>query len=78
MEETFQAEVTAGVKEGGCAEQIGRPSVRGGVMVGDKDEAGEKIQGPGHGEFGIFPGAHPGASDGFKLEAGCSCWSFRK
>lgn len=44
--------------------------MRGGVTVGDQDEAGEKIQGPGHGEFGIFPGAHPGAGDGFKLEAG--------
>ena len=40
MEETFQVEATAGVKEGRCAEQ----SVRGGVMMGDKDEAGEKFR----------------------------------
>ena len=43
MEETFQAEATAGVKEGRHAEQTGRPSVRGRVMMGDKDEAGEKF-----------------------------------
>lgn len=36
MEETFQAETTAGVKEGRHAEQTGRPRVRGGVMMGTK------------------------------------------
>ena len=44
MEETFQVEATAGVKEGRCAEQRGRPSVRGGVMMGDKYEDGEKFR----------------------------------
>jgi hypothetical protein len=43
MEETFQAEATAEMKEGRHAEQTERPSVRGRVMMGDKDEAGEKF-----------------------------------
>lgn len=66
-------EVDTRSKQGGC--QGGwRPSVRGGVCVGDKGEAGEKVRVQAMVVSDTLPEACLGASEEFKLAAGRAYW----